>query len=225
VPDAVVGRTVFPLPDAVDDAAGALVEPVAVAVHAVSVAGAGRDDVVLVSGAGTIGLTVTALLARAGVGTLAVAEPSALRRAAAAELGADIVIDPAAEDPVKALRAITGPGAYGLGARVDVAVECSGAGAALATALKAARSGGTLVLAGIYGGEIGVRVDRIVEKELRVRGTVAYADEFPEAIALLASGTLDAARLVSHAFELGDVGEAFRVQADASRSLKVQVRP
>ena len=42
---------------------------------------------------------------------------------------------------------------------------------------------------------------------------------------LLASGALDAARLVSHAFELDDVGEAFRVQADASRSLKVQVLP
>ena len=63
VPDAIVGRTVFRLPDAVDDVAGALVEPVAVALHAVGVARAGSDDVVLVSGAGTIGLTVTALLA------------------------------------------------------------------------------------------------------------------------------------------------------------------
>lgn len=222
---AVVGSTVFALPDTVDDAAGALVEPLAVALHAVGLAGAGPDDVVLVSGAGAIGLGVTRLLRLAGVGTLVVAEPSPLRRERARELGADVVADPGAEDVTQVLRTITGPGAWGRGARADAVVECSGSAAAMATALKVARQGGTIVLAGIFGREIGVRLDRIVEKELRVQGTVAYRDEFGEVVRLLASGAVDAAQFVSHTFALDEIAEAFRIQADARASLKVHVRP
>lgn len=225
VPRAVVGETVFRLPDAVDDAGGALVEPLAVGLHAVTLARAGPDDVVLVLGAGTIGLAVTRLLRLAGVGTLVVAELSPLRRGQATLLGADRVVDPSVEDVTRVVRGITGPGAYGLGARADVIVECAGAQPALATALKAVRQGGTIVLAGIYGREIGVRMDRVVEKELRIQGTVAYRDEFPLVIEHLASGALDAGQFVSHTFGLDEITEAFLTQADATRSLKVLVRP
>jgi 2-desacetyl-2-hydroxyethyl bacteriochlorophyllide A dehydrogenase len=225
VPHAVVGQTIFRLPPEVDDAAGALVEPLSVALHAVGLASAGPDDVVLVAGAGTIGLAVTRLLRIAGVGKLVVAEIAAARRDQALALGADLVIDPAVEDVTKVMRAITGPGAYGLGARVDVVFECAGAQAALAAALKSIRQGGTIVLSGIYGHEVGVRLDRIVEKELRVQGTVAYRDEFPQVIELLASGILRAEDFVSHTYALNDIAEAFTTQMDAGRSVKVQIRP
>jgi 2-desacetyl-2-hydroxyethyl bacteriochlorophyllide A dehydrogenase len=225
VPRAVVGQTVFRLPTEVDDAGGALVEPLAVAVHAVGLAGVRADDPVLVLGAGTIGLAVTRLLRLAGVGTLVVAEPSEPRRRRALDLGADRVVDPAQEDVTKVMRSITGPGGYGLGARADVVFECAGAPPALASALKSARQGGTIVLAGIYGREVGVQVDRIIEKELRLQGTAAYRDEFPAVIDHLAGGSLDPGDFVSHTYALDEITEAFRTQMDRTRSLKVQVRP
>jgi 2-desacetyl-2-hydroxyethyl bacteriochlorophyllide A dehydrogenase len=225
VPHAVVGETIFPIPPNVDDAAGALVEPLAVALHAVTVAAPKADDVVLVAGAGTIGLGVTRLLRLAGVGTIVVAEISEHRRRRAVALGADIVLDPSAEDVTKAIRSITGPGAYGLGARADLVFECAGAQAALATALKSVRQGGTIVLSGIYGREVGAHLDRIVEKELRVQGAVAYNNEFSAVIEHLASGALDPDDFVSHTYALEQITEAFETQMDAARSLKVQVRP
>jgi len=225
VPRAVVGETVFRLPPEVDDAGGALVEPLAVAVHAVGLAAAGSGDTVLVLGAGTIGLAVTRLLRLAGVGVLVVAELSEARRRRALKLGADRVVDPAVQDVTKVMQEITGAGGYGLGARADVVFECTGAAQALAAALKSARQGGTIVLAGIYGREVGVRVDRIIEKELRVQGTVAYRDEFPAVIDHLARGSLVPGDFVSHTYALDDIMQAFRTQMDRTSSLKVHVRP
>jgi 2-desacetyl-2-hydroxyethyl bacteriochlorophyllide A dehydrogenase len=225
VPRAVLEETIFLLPHEVDDAAGALVEPLAVALHAVTTAEADPHGVVLVLGAGTIGLGVIRFLRLAGATRVVVAEPARRRRDAALGLGAEIGVDPTAEDVTDTMRRLTGPGPYGLGARVDVVFECSGAPAALATALKCARPGGTIVLAGIYGGAIPARLDIVVTKELRIRGTAAYADEFPNVISHLSAGELQAEQLVSHTFSLDQVESAFRVQMDPEQSLKVQVRP
>ncbi len=225
IPRAIVGETVFRLPPQIDDAGGALVEPLAVAVHAVGLSRVESSDTVLVLGAGTIGLAVTRLLRLAGVRTIVVAELSEPRRRRALKLGADRVVDPAHEDVTKVMRSITGAGGYGLGARADVVFECAGAAPALAAALKSARQGATIVLAGIYGREVGVHVDRIIEKELRLQGTVAYRDEFPAVIDHLAGGSLDPGDFVSHTYALDEITEAFRTQMDRGRSLKVQVRP
>jgi 2-desacetyl-2-hydroxyethyl bacteriochlorophyllide A dehydrogenase len=226
VPRAALGETVFVLPTQVDDSAGALVEPLAVALHAVRLARVEPDDVVLVLGTGMIGLGVTRLLRlTGGGGVIFAAELSGLRRGRALALGADRVLDPATEDVTSVMRSFTGAGAYGRGARVDVVFECSGSPAALATALKCVRTGGTIVLSGIFGGEVGVRLDRVVEKELRVQGAVAYRDEFTTVIEYLAEGRLRADEFVSHTFGLDDIGAAFAAQTDPERSIKVQVRP
>ncbi len=225
VPRAVVGETVFLLPSSVDDAGGALVEPLAVGLHALRAGRVKPGDVALVLGAGTIGLAVIRLLKIHGAETIAVAEPSPLRRERARELGADLVLDPERDDVTGAMQALTGPGGYGAGARVDVVFECAGAPAAIATAVRCARQGGTIVLAGIYGREVPVGLDRIVVKELRVQGTVAYRDEFSGVISLLASGELRSEQFVSHSFPLEQITEAFRTQMDAGASLKVQVSP
>jgi 2-desacetyl-2-hydroxyethyl bacteriochlorophyllide A dehydrogenase len=225
VPRAVVGETVFVLPSGVDDVGGALVEPLAVALHAVRLAHIQPEDVVLVLGAGMIGLAVTALLRQVGGGTVVVAELSEFRRERALALGADRVIDPTRTDVTDLMRSFTGPGAYNLGARVDVVFECGGSAAALATALKSVRTGGTIVLSGIFGAEVGVRLDRVVEKELRVQGAVAYRDEFTDVIEYLADGRLRAQDFVSHTFQLNEIADAFQTQMDAERAIKVQVRP
>ncbi|MCW3013643.1 MAG: hypothetical protein JWO02_735 [Solirubrobacterales bacterium] len=223
VPRARVGETVFVLPDSVDDRAGALVEPLAVSLRAVRIAAAGRDDVVLVLGGGMIGLGAARFLKLAGAGTIVLSDPSPLRRERALALGADIVIDPLTQDTTAVMRELTGPGGMGLGARADVVIDCAGVAVAFKDALKCVRHGGTVVLAAMYGQRIELVPDRIVEKELSVRGSFAYKDEFPDVIAALADGSVDAELFISHHFPLERTPEAFLAQLDRDRSLKVLV--
>ena len=83
--------------------------------------------------------------------------------------------------------------------------------------------GGTLVLAAMYGAKIELVPDRIVEKELNVRGSFAYRDEFPMVIDALANGDIDPELFISHSFPLAQTPEAFLVQLDKDASLKVMV--
>lgn len=210
VPRAVVGLTVFPLPDEVDDRAAALVEPLAVACHAVHRGPdpSGRDALVL--GAGTIGLGVAAFL-RLGGASVTVVDPSPLRREAATALGAARALDPAVDAPE--------PDSF------DLVFECAGADATLAAAIRAVRPGGTVVVSALFGRRVEVSPDRFSVKEAALVGAFGYRDEFTEVIEALASGAIDAAALVSHALPLERIEEAFRIQADPAASLKVLVRP
>lgn len=225
VPRALLGQTIFKLPDAVSDRAGALVEPLAVALRAARLADPAPGDVAVVFGLGIIGLGAVHWLKGMGVATVVASDPSALRRERAHALGADVVVDSVSESTVEAVATITGPGLYGAGARADVVLECSGAAPAFGDAIRVARSGGTLVIAALYKHKVELRPDRLVEKELTVRGSFAYRDEFPAVIAELERGGLDAEALVSHSFPLERIEEAFATQADAGRSLKVTVSP
>jgi (R,R)-butanediol dehydrogenase/meso-butanediol dehydrogenase/diacetyl reductase len=218
VPRAIVGETVFPLPPSVTDRAGALVEPLAVSLHAVRLAEPRGDDVALVLGAGTIGLGAVRFLRLTGVKSVVVAEPSARRREAALALGADVALDPAADDVVAALRDMTHAGA-------DAAIDCAGGGRTFLDALRAVRAGGRVVLCAVFGKTVDVRPDLIVGKELTVRGSMGYRDEFPDVIAALAAGDVDPDAFISHAFALADIEEAFRTQLDRDSSLKVLVTP
>jgi threonine dehydrogenase-like Zn-dependent dehydrogenase len=223
VPRAVVGETVFLLPPEVDDRAGALVEPLAVSLHAVHRADPAPDATVLVLGLGAIGLGVVQFLALRGVGRIVAADPSALRRSRAEQLGAFRTLDPISQNVTAEMSAITGPGAMGLGARVDCVIDCSGAPSAIADALKSLRLGGTLVLAAVFGREISLKLDRVVDKELTVRGVFAYANEFAAVIEHLANGDIDPELFISHTFELEEIQSAFRMQLDPDSSVKVLV--
>jgi len=225
VPRAIVGQTIFKLPASVPDGAGALVEPLAVSLRAARLARPGPGDVAVVFGLGVIGLGAVHWLKAMGTSAVVAADLSALRRRQAAELGADVVVDPAAESIVDAVASLTGRGAYGLGARADAVLECSGSPRAFADAIKVARGGARLVIAALYADKVELRPDRLVEKELEVRGSFAYRGEFRPVIAELERGALDAERLISHTFALERIQDAFAVQADASRSIKVTVTP
>jgi threonine dehydrogenase-like Zn-dependent dehydrogenase len=235
VPRAVVGLTVFPLPDSVDDRAAALVEPLAVACHAVRRGPDPRGREALVLGAGTIGLGVAAFL-RLGGASVTVVDPSPLRRKAAASLtgrpptdsatasapadrsldpatapGAVRTIDPTAEQPE--------PDSF------DLVFECAGADSTMAAAVRAVRPGGTVVVSALFGRRVEISPDRFSVKEAALVGAFGYRDEFPEVIEALASGAIDAAALISHELPLDQIDEAFQIQADAAESLKVLVRP
>lgn len=258
VPRAVVGETVFPLPDAVSDRAGALVEPLAVAFRAVRLAvdgGAGAaigrpvdadaagDDAsaddgttvasdrppaggtVLVSGAGPIGLGAVAALRLAGAETIVVADPSPFRRARAEQLGATVTIDPLEDDVARTVRRITGPGVRGRGGRAVAAIDCAGAPGTLKACIESCGPGGVVVIAAVGNPPVEIRPDWLVERELVLRGSYGYADEFPQVIAALESGAIDAETLISHELPLDRIQDAFRIQLDVAVSAKVLVTP
>lgn len=224
VPHARRDRTVFVLPDNLPSGAGALVEPLAVGVHAVHLAEPSTDSIVVVLGLGTVGLAVVHALAVAGVRTIIATDLSPLRREAARRIGAHVV-DPTTHDLVGVIRDYTGPGAYRAPAACDVVFDCAGAHALIDTVMPTIRAGGALVLAALHDRPLPVDATSVVRRGVRILGTFGYDGDFATAAGLVASGDVDVSGLVSHRFGLDQVTEAFEMQADAAASVKVLVEP
>ena len=207
------------LPPALDDGAGAMIEPLSVALHAVKRSGGVSGKRVLVTGGGTIGL-LTAMVARAfGAVPVAVSDPIAARRAKAEELAADITLDPAAEGLSDRTRALTGDG-------FDTVFEASGSPAALRGAFDLVRPGGTMVQIGTLGAEdIPLPANLLMIREINYVGSMRYGDVFAEAIRLVVSGRIQVQPLINSVYPLDDSTQALRIAADKSQALKVQLQP
>ncbi len=186
------------LPPEVDDQQGASVEPLAVAVHAYRRARLTGVDRVAVVGAGPIGLLMLQVLKAKGAGWVVVVEPREERRRLARALGADAVIDPEAQDPVRAVAQLTED------ERVAVAFECVGSAPAFTTALRVAGKGGRVVVVGLVPDTVPTNLLGLVAHEKEIVGSSAYVDEFPEAIGLLAQGRVRIAPLVTARVPLED---------------------
>lgn len=219
IPGSVPGENVFKLSDEIDDEAGATVEPLAVGVHAVRLAGSVEGATALVLGLGTIGQQVVQVLRAHGARRVIGMDLSQLRLAAARELGADAVDgSPGAEAALAA--------ALSEGEEIDLVFECSGVPALATAALDAVRAGGQIVVLALYDDPVTFNPTALVQKELRLQGSIAYTSEdFAEAIELLRRGAARADALITQRERLDDIGEAFRVQLSKDRSLKVLVTP
>lgn len=219
IPQSVVGENVFKLSDEVSDEAGATVEPLAVGVHAVRLAGEADGTTALVLGLGTIGQQVVQVLRAKGARRVIGMDLSALRLEAARELGADAIDgSPGVEQALAA--------ALGEGEEIDMVFECSGVPALATAALDAVRGGGTIVVLALYDDPVTFNPTALVQKELRLQGSIAYTSEdFADAIELLRTGAARADTLITHREKLDDVAGAFRVQLEKDRSLKVLVTP
>jgi len=219
IPGSVPGENVFKLSDEIDDEAGATVEPLAVGVHAVKLAGSVEGATALVLGLGTIGQQVVQVLRAHGARRIIGMDLSQLRLEAARELGADAVDGaPGAEAALAA--------ALSDGEEIDLVFECSGVPALATAALDAVRAGGQIVVLALYDDPVTFNPTALVQKELRLQGSIAYTSEdFAEAIDLLRRGAARADTLITQRERLDDIGEAFRVQLSKDRSLKVLVTP
>lgn len=211
---------VFRLPAGVGFEEGALVEPLAVAVHVVRRAGLGLGDSVLILGAGPIGLLTLQVAKAMGADRVYISDVLEYRLRAAEEMGADYVINASREDVAEEVVSLTD------GRGVDVAVEAAGAGGTWQQAVRATRPHGRVVVAGFSSGSAEVRVSDVVAKELQVIGSRVYWHDFPTALRLLARGIVRVERLITHRFLLREVARAFEV-ADKrlEEALKVVVTP
>ena len=169
----------------------ALIEPLAVGHHAFVRSGAQSGDVAFIGGAGPIGLLLAAVLKAEGV-TVIMSEPSAARQAKALETGvADHVLDPSTEDVVARVRQLTG----GVGA--DVGFECSSINVVLDQLLDAVRPAGVIVNVSIWGKPATVDMQKLVLKEIDLRGTIAYVNDHPATIRLVQQGKVTLAPFIT----------------------------
>jgi L-iditol 2-dehydrogenase len=215
---AVPEQTAYVLPDGLPLEHGALAEPLSCCLHALELAAPRAGGTVAVVGAGTIGLLLLQLARRSGAALVAVSEPDPARRELALRLGADLAIDPLAEDPGERLMAATG----GIG--VDCAFEAVGAAATAQAAIALPRRGGTVVLVGVAPAtaEITLKPYELLERELTLRFSFIRAYEFRRAVALLP--ILDVEPLLGERFPLPRIHDAFTA-AGSRRGVKTLVTP
>ena len=195
-------------------AAAALAEPLAVCLHAVARAGDISGRKVVLFGAGPIGLLTLLSAKLAGASEVTVVDIAAAPLAFAKELGADSVVDVSAGDTeLKSLAAER---------QFDVAFEISGTPAGLASAIASVRRGGTVVQVGnLPGGQIAAPANAVMSKELDLKGSFRFAQEFSTAVDLIVAGKVDVLRLVTAERPLSQAPEAFRLALDRSQSVKV----
>lgn len=208
----------YELPDSVSTAAGAMVEPLAVAVHAVNKARVRLGDAVVVLGAGTIGV-LTGLAARAaGASTIVITDVNAgkldvldhypfMRGVAAGD-----------SDAVEQVHTLTGGGG------ADVVFEASGAVAAAESSLDLVRAGGCVVFIGLPQRPIAYDVVKAVRSEVHVEHVYRYANVFARTVGLLASGQVDVTPLLSRTFAFSEAIAAFDLAVSGAADIvKVQI--
>ena len=202
--------------DATPLTAAALAEPLAVCLHAVARAGVLEARRGLVIGAGPIGLLTMMAARLAGVSAVAVADVALAPLAVATRLGADEVVGVSQGDAALAEVAQTRP--------FDVVFEVSGSAAGLASAIRHVRRGGTVVQVGnLPGGDIPVPANAVMAREIDLRGSFRFGQEFGEAVRLIDEGSIDVLSLVTAERPLAAAPEAFRLALDRSQSVKVML--
>jgi len=204
----VPARNCFPLPDTLSMDAGALLEPLGVALHAIDLAKLRLAQPVAVLGCGPIGLLIMRLAKLAGAGTLFALDQFGWRLDAARRWGADETIDITAGDPVEQLRERTG------GRGVPTVIEAAWAGDAVRQAVEMADLGGRVVLVGIPGDDSAYfKHSTARRKGLSLIMSRRMKHTYPRATRLATSGAFDLNQLVTHRFPLEQAGTAHALNA------------
>lgn len=200
---------VHPLPPGISYAQGAILEPLAVVVHAAQKAALKPGDSCLILGAGAIGLLLLQVVKALGAGDTFIADVQPGRLNKAQQLGADFVLDNLRVDLLQEILAHTD----GLG--VERAFEAAGLESTLVQMLAALKKGGVGVLVGLYEKlQVSIPANILVQKELSLHGSQGYCWDFQTAIQLVRHGRIDLQSLISHAFPFESVQEAFEVLMD-----------
>jgi L-iditol 2-dehydrogenase len=217
---AVPQHILYRVPDGLPPEHAALVEPVAVAAHAVALTPLAVGDTAVVVGAGMIGLCLVQVLRSAGCAKVIAVDLEPGKRALAARLGAHTALDPGAVDVSREVAAAT----EGRGA--DAAFEAVGIAATVKTAIDSVRRGATVTLVGNLSPTVEMPLQTVVTRQLRLQGSAAIAGEYPAALELIASGKVDVAAMLSAVAPLADGAAWFdRLRRQEPGLMKVVLKP
>jgi len=225
IPKVKLNHTVYRLPDGVSYEEGALVEPLATAIHAVQLAQPRIGmDLAVVFGAGAIGLFVLQTLRNHTPFKIVVSEVSDIRLALAQKLGADVATNPRTgnfTECIKDVGAIRGENSSHC---VDLVMECVGSAATLEQALEVIKPAGRIILVGL-GPKTPIDITFLVQNQIKMQGAFCFLDEFSQAIELMRSKKVSIDPMISHRFTLDEIEQAFEIQSDSGASVKVLVCP
>jgi threonine dehydrogenase-like Zn-dependent dehydrogenase len=208
--------SIVPLPEGFTLEQGAMVEPAAVAVHAVGRAGNVTGANVVVLGAGPIG-NLVAQAARAQGANVLIADLSDHRLGVARECGLERTTNPKAETLGEASKRVFGPAGFSL------AVECVGVEATICAAVESIQKGGTIVVVGVFGQKPRVDIGLVQDRELNIRGTLMYQRrDYEKAIELIGAGKIATGPLESVHFPFEQYPAAYEcIQRQGERVMKV----
>jgi L-iditol 2-dehydrogenase len=213
-------RVLYRVPDALPIEHAALVEPVAVALHAIERVPLRVGDTAVVIGAGMIGLLLVQILRSSGCSRIVALDIEDSRLDVARKFGADTGVNPIREDPLAIVQALSDrKGAH-------VAFDAVGTGETLATALACVRKGGALTLIGNMTPRVDLALQQVVTREITLIGSCASAGEYPRALALMAAGRIGVKPLISAVAPLEEGPRWFgRLRKKEPGLLKVLLTP
>lgn len=209
----------FKLPDTVSFAEAAMVEPLAVGVHAATKARVKPGDVAVVLGAGPIGLLTALSALAAGCAQVYISDLAEKKLEIATSLGKPITpVNVTHEDLVEAVRRDTN----GWGA--DIVFEATGSPQAAETVFEPLAPGGCVVMIGGQPDPIRYDAGAAMIREARVENIFRYAHVFPRCVGMLASGAIDVKPLITRTFDFSDSVNAFEIAASAPPAdVKMQI--
>ena len=212
-------RIVHRLPETLSFSEAALLEAVAVALHAVSLVPVAPGSTALVVGAGTIGLLLQQALRVAGCSRVFVTDVDPTRLKLSQELGATATLSAGPDLSPQILQLTDGLG-------VDIAIEAVGNSATVNAAIDSVRKGGSVVLVGNISPEVTLPLQKVVTRQIRLQGSCASAGEYPRAIELVSSGAIRVKPLITAVAPLHEGPQWFeRLYAREPNLMKVVLTP
>lgn len=201
--------------DGLSPGEAAMAEPLAVCLHATRRAGELLGKSVLVTGCGPIGVLCILAARRAGADLIVATDLSDFTLNLARQAGADVTLNMASQaDGLDDYAADKG--------HFDVLFECTGVAQALSGAISAMRPGGTIMQLGL-GGDMTLPVQAMTAKELSLKGSFRFHEEFHTGVSLMQKGLIDVKPFITQTFDLSEAVEAFETAGDRSRAMKAQI--
>ena len=217
---AIDASRLYPVNDGIDFARAAMLEPAAIALHAVRRTTIRLGDVVVVIGGGPIGLLVAQCARAAGAGEVMLVEPQERRRLLGGELGCSLLVDPTSEDTAASLLAATGR------AGADVVFECAGIPETVETAVTLCRRGGVVSLVGVPNAPSTINTAGWLVQEVRLTTSLGYLrEEFELCQGLVEDGRLKLEPLHTSTVGLAEIDQAFARLASDPQEVKILVDP
>ncbi len=216
---AVNAKKVTPLPDSMSLEEGAMIEPLAVAVHAVRRAGDVQGKDICVLGAGPIGILVAQAAKGMGAGRVMITDVSDLRLEKAKECGADYTVNTREKDFGQALVDFFGPD------KADVIYDCAGNNITMGQAIQHARKGSTIILVAVFAGMASIDLAVLNDHELDLNTSMMYrSEDYEAAIALASTGKVKLMPLLSKRFPFHEYLAAYRyIDENRESTMKVLI--